>query len=741
MSNKPNEDARFRRVQKDPRFWEMPDREQKVQIDKRFQAMFKDKRFQVKQTVDKRGRPVNHTAKEDLRRFYNLSESEGEEVEEPGKKEGKKKKVAVKTGAPPKEAEDEEGEEDDSELEGGSADEEESAEEESGLDSGSEDDSEPDLARGVGNVETSSDEDEEEDEVESLLRREEEEIQHDWGDLCKDAPRGEEVWPRLAVCNLDWDRLKAKDLLALFNSFKPAGGVVLSVKIYPSEFGKERLQMEQSQGPLELLVSLPEDPEKDSEEEKVHREKLRDYQFKRLRYFFAVVECDSAETAAKIYSECDGFEYESSSSILDLRFIPDDVVFDEEPKEVATEVELTTYTPKLFTSSAAATSKVEVTWDETDHDRIQALNRHFNKSDLMDMDFNAYLASSSEEEEEQEEEQAGALEPEEKAEDKPAGGQREGPPVEEEEEEEDKRRRRKNKKKSGEEQIARYRELLKGIQQKESQQRGDNEMEMEVSWVPGLRETTERLVKKKMEVQEQRTPWEDYLEKKKERRKQRRNQEGEAESNLADEDDEDDVPSDVDLNDPYFAEELGASAGVKKKPTKKKEEESSEEDEELEKRKAEMSLLMGDDEDEKHNHFNFEKIVELQNLSKKKKKKLQKKSQEDLPKDNFQVDVADPRFQAVFTSHLFNLDPSDPNFRKTRGTDTIVAEKLRRRAQQETHRRRKQEVPTQIQEAAVAGSAGGGAEKKSLDPSLSLLVKSVKNKTQQFQAGKKPRLM
>ena len=39
-------------------------------------------------------------------------------------------------------------------------------------------------------------------------------------------------------------------------------------------------------------------------------------------------------------------------------FIPDDVVFDEEPKEVATEVELSTYTPKLFTSSAAATSKV-----------------------------------------------------------------------------------------------------------------------------------------------------------------------------------------------------------------------------------------------------------------------------------------------------------------------------------------------------------------------------------------------
>ena len=145
---------------------------------------------------------------------------------------------------------------------------------------------------------------------------------------------------------------------------------------------------------------------------------------------------------------------------------------------------------------------MEVTWDETDHDRIQALNRNFNKSDLLDMDFNAYLASSSEEEDE-EDQQGGAVESEEeqgKTEDKLAGvdppnqdtgvpvpgEQREVPPVKEEEEEEDeKRKRRKNKKKSGEEQIARYRELLKGIQQKESLQRGDNEMEMEVSWVPG----------------------------------------------------------------------------------------------------------------------------------------------------------------------------------------------------------------------------------------------------------------
>lgn len=68
-----------------------------------------------------------------------------------------------------------------------------------------------------------------------------------------------------------------------------------------------------------------------------------------FRYYYAVIECDSVATAKALYEACDGTEYESSANFFDLRYIPDDMTFDDEPREVAT-IAPENYKPSIFST-------------------------------------------------------------------------------------------------------------------------------------------------------------------------------------------------------------------------------------------------------------------------------------------------------------------------------------------------------------------------------------------------------
>lgn len=85
----------------------------------------------------------------------------------------------------------------------------------------------------------------------------------------------------------------------------------------------------------------------------------------------------------------------------------------------------------------------------------------------------------------------------------------------------------------------------------------------------------------------------------------------------------------------------------------------------------------------------------------------------------------------MFTSPLFNLDPSDPNFKKTKAVEKILEEKARRREEKEQDLKQ----ASKGQESKMAKR--GEAVKKAIDPALSTLIKSVKNKTEEFQARKR----
>ena len=60
---------------------------------------------------------------------------------------------------------------------------------------------------------------------------------------------------------------QAVDLLAVLRSFTPPGGFVQKVSIIPTEFGAERMKMEDEKGPQTLWKDLGDEEEEEEEED------------------------------------------------------------------------------------------------------------------------------------------------------------------------------------------------------------------------------------------------------------------------------------------------------------------------------------------------------------------------------------------------------------------------------------------------------------------------------------------
>lgn len=625
-------DSRFAGAVSDPRFKLPSLKKNKVKVDERF-SRDELKKLNLnaagkKAKIDRYGRKIKQDDNEEFDKYFEeessesgsegdseiSEESEAEEEERAPKTSKKIEKKKLKAPKPQVAPASDESESEESE--------EEKAQ--SGF---------VDKARGEG---LSSSDDSDDDSDEEDEEEEESEIE-----IEEEKPEEGDPTSAFAVVNMDWDNLRAVDLMATFISFVPKGGSIRSVTIYPSEYGKTQMQKEEVEGPPKELFAKKKkkkdsDSDSDSDEEldlrnaedlekatrKIYEEDdgeedydskaLRKYQLQRLRYYYAVVKCDSVPTAKSIYDNCDGSEYESTANMFDLRYVPEDMEFeDSEAKDQCTKIPSSYRPDSTFTTDALQHSKVKLTWDETPKERTQLSSRAFSQKEIDDMDFKAYLASDSEESE------------------------GENPLLKD-----------------------KYRSLLGDKFSFDKGKQGDEEdgVDMEITFNPGL---DDKQAESKPEPEErEETTLEAYKRKEKERRARRMEKFTQKQENADEEEEE--------------------KESKKKNKNKKNKKSKPEMDD---KEKAELELLLMDEnngEDDKAEHFNMRDIVKAEKNKKGKKKSKGKKYDDDMVQDSFKADLNDPRFKEVFESHDYAIDPTSSEFKKTETMKQILKERSKR---------------------------------------------------------------
>ncbi|KAI9216638.1 hypothetical protein BC828DRAFT_393164 [Blastocladiella britannica] len=717
-------DPRFSSMHNDPRFAAISKKSLKVRLDKRFKDAIQsdaDLAGTVGPKVDKFGRKIKRGGgkggKADLERLYDFASSSSEGDSDDDQKEDEVQTEATKRAAYA------------AGLRGAAGSDSSSSDDDSSDDDSDIDDADIDIdlrptldLAWDGEVLPDDDATEPSDEVfDEVLDR-------------HDVPLGDAT-RRIAVVNMDWDHIKAGDLYTVFGSLKPAGGSVERVTVYASEFGRERMAHEAQFGPaiggateVAMDASADED-ESSSEDDENHDDDdrrrsrprlsepeeeeerlpfserklktnmrtleleeddedfdptaLRRYQLERLRYYFAVVEFDSVDTAAHVFKACDGAEFEATANFFDLRYVPDDVSFaDDEPyvRDLATpETGGVGYDARRakFETKALQHTNLKLTWDMDDPTRMLVTRKSMSYDELKKLDFKEYIASDSD-----------------------GGDENDGGSDAGEDEEEDA------------DQIARYRKLLgldgnsnaaasaartgsgKGKHRGGPAAAGgsdDDEAagDMQISFTAGLSETAEKLMRDRDErrVRENETTVEMYQRKQREKRAARKAARigGDADDDQlhgVQDADMDGGAADLGFDDPFFAQDMdvedaekaerfGGAAETVADPAAT----AARKDKKQKKPTVQATDPKDADAPEEGQTRRAKKLSKrAQRLA-----ESRREDEEDGVAD-FAVNVADPRFAPVLAEADFAIDPTSAAFRDTPGTKALMREKRRRAA-------------------------------------------------------------
>ncbi|CAN0918852.1 ESF1 homolog [Linum grandiflorum] len=480
---------------------------------------------------------------------------------------------------------------------------------------------------------------------------------------------------------------QAVDLLVGLSSFLPKGGIISSVAVYPSEFGLQRMK-EEVNGPVGLFDDEDED-EDDNSDDEIDEEKLRSYEKSRLRYYFAVVECDSVATAERLYTDCDGVELERSSNFFDLRFIPDSMEFKHPPRDIATEAPVS-YEGIDFHTKALQHSNVPISWDEDEPQRVKTLNRKFNDDQLAEKELQEFLASDE--------------------------GESDGS-----ENDDDSKKDK-------------YHALIQSGDGdgSDGEEEDDEAQEMEVTFNKDLENLSKRLLEKKDKKSE--TVWEEYLRKRKEK-KAAKKQKSKSRHSSSDDESDSDVNDHVGVEDAddFFVEDPPADKrgkkGVRGK-AKKGKSQTQEAKKQSEATTAELELLLADDQraDDAPKGYNM-----------KPKKVKGKRGKEVVDESKIpSVDYDDPRFSSLLNSPLFALDPTDPQFKRSAAYARQMAQKQHKGDREQSG---KQHQTEEVQQEPAAPEttkeqqpiSDNQPQRKNSKHELSSLVKSIKMKSKQLE--------